>query len=121
LRRVGQRPIGEGDPADRLTGRPRAQARDDLAITQLPHQRDHRAQSAIAFEDQADNRRFGFVNHQLSIDDFIAERHDAALCATPPLSFSGSLRLRSSRCAAALNMTSCVSESLMDMDIDPSL
>jgi hypothetical protein len=38
-----------------------------------------------------------------------------------PLSFSGGVKPRSSRCAAALSMTSCVSESLMDMGIDLSL
>jgi hypothetical protein len=41
---------------------------------------------------------------------------DFIRCAA--FSFSGSVTLRSSRCAAALNMTSWVSESLMDIGID---
>ena len=40
----------------------------------------------------------------------------ATFCAAPPFSVGGSMRQRSSRWAAALNMTSCVSVSLMDMD-----
>ena len=78
LEEIRERPLGERDPADRPAGGQRADPRDDPALAQLPHDGDHRAEGAIKLEDNSDDRRFLFVDHQFAIDDLVTERHNTA-------------------------------------------
>ena len=78
LEEIGEWPFGERDPADRPAGGQPAGPGDDPALAEHPHDGNHRAEGAVALEDQSDDRRFRFVDHQFAIDDLVTERHDAA-------------------------------------------
>ena len=78
LQNVGQRPVGQRDPADDFAVRQTALARYNGFPAQLPLQSRDRAQFLMAFEDLSDELRFFFLDNELAVLDTVAEWRNAA-------------------------------------------